>query len=76
MGNITENSLNDLLNKMKGKEVILYLHSGATLGGKLGEAADYASANARTVHLQEIVGQDFYDAVIAKDAVAAVLYRR
>ena len=57
------------LESHKGKRVSLRLQAGEDLTGKV------ASVEGGTVHLTELAGREFFDAVVEIDEVSAVIYR-
>ena len=59
----------DQIMQWKGKRVTLVLRSGKELEGTVGEVS---SAN---VELKQLVGKEFYDAVVKQDEIAAFVYR-
>lgn len=58
-----------VLGDLAGKTVTLYLRSGEKLTGKL------SVTGTRAVQLSSLSGREFYDAVIAVDAIDAVEMR-
>ena len=58
-----------LLEKSKGTRVSLRLAGGEELAGKVASVGD------DTVHLSELAGREFFDAVVVIDDIAAVVYR-
>lgn len=52
-----------------GERVTLKLESGDEMTGKVGTVGDHV------VHLSELSGKEFYDAVVDLDQVAAVILR-
>jgi len=58
-----------VLGDLAGKTVTLYLRGGEKLTGKL------SVAGTRTVQLTGLSGREFYDAVVALDAIDAVEVR-
>ena len=57
------------LEKYKGKRVALRLPSGEELTGQV------ASVEGGTVHLKELAGREYFDAVVEIDDISAVIYR-
>ena len=64
-----EDDTHAVLSAHKGKRVTLILESGKELSGKVGSISEDA------VHLMELSGMEFYDAVVELDAVEAVIVR-
>ena len=58
-----------VLQRHLGKAVTLKLDSGDEIAGKVRLVGD------RIVHLEELAGKEFYDAVVDLDEVAAVIVR-
>ena len=58
-----------VLQRHIGKAVTLKLDSGDEIAGKVRLVGD------RIVHLEELAGKEFYDAVVDLDEVAAVIVR-
>ena len=58
-----------ILERNVGKRVEISLISGETLKGKV------AAVTPLTIHLSELTGKEFYDAMIRSDAIAAVVMR-
>jgi hypothetical protein len=58
-----------VLEKQAGQKVELRMKSGEKIAGKVEKVGDKA------VHLSAITGQEFFDAVVTLDDVAAVLIR-
>lgn len=58
-----------VLNDLAGKTVTVHLRSGEKLTGKL------SVAGTRAVQLSGLAGREFYDAVVALDAIDAVELR-
>jgi small nuclear ribonucleoprotein (snRNP)-like protein len=66
----TSGSLREALGRLgEGREVELVLSNGKSYRGKLG------SVGSATVIVSQIAGKEFYDVLIALDAVAAVEVR-
>ena len=57
------------LESHKGKKVSLRLQAGEDITGKV------VSVEGSTVHLTELSGREFFDAVVEIDDVSAVIYR-
>ena len=57
------------LESHKGKRVSLRLQAGEDVTGKV------VSVEGGTVHLTELAGREFFDAVVEIDDVSAVIYR-
>ncbi len=64
-----DDTIRTVLSKQTGKRVTLKLDSGEELSGTV------RSAGERVVHLEELSGKDFYDAVIDLEEIAAVIVR-
>ena len=62
-------SVQDTLAKNKGKRVSLRFSAGEELTGKVAALSD------QTVHLTELAGRDFFDAIVELDDVVAVVFR-
>ena len=62
-------SLQEVLRAQVGKRVALKIRSGEELAGTL------KSVNGEVVHLGELTGKEFYDAVIEVEAIEAVVIR-
>ena len=58
-----------VLSQQVGKKVTIKLDSGEELGGTVRSVGD------KVVHLGELTGKEFYDAVVDLDEVAAVIVR-
>ena len=58
-----------VLKRNEGQKVELRLKSGEKFSGKIAAVGDKA------VHVAELTGQEFYDAVISLDDVSAVIIR-
>ncbi len=65
----TSDTVKTVLERQAGQKVELRLTSGEKLGGKVEKVGE------KTVHLSAIAGQEFYDAVVVLEEVAAVLVR-
>ena len=64
-----EDTLRTVLQRQTGKPVTLKLDSGEEISGKVRLVGD------RIVHLEELTGKEFFDAVVDLEEVAAVLVR-
>lgn len=62
-------SVQTILTAQKGNRVTVQLKSGAELKGKVGEVND------EIVHLMELTGKEFFDAVVSVKAIEAVVIR-
>ena len=62
-------SVKSVLERYMGKRVSLVLASGPELAGTVVKVSD------RVVHLGELQGREFFDAVVSLDRVTAVLVR-
>jgi len=62
-------NIQQVLETQKGKRVTVKLASGDELTGVVKSISSHA------VHLGELSGKEFYDAVIATDRIAAVIIR-
>ncbi len=62
-------SIHDILDRNVGQTLELRLRSGEKIGGKV------EKLGAKLVHLSELSGAEFYDAVVAIDDVSAVVVR-
>lgn len=58
-----------VLQRQAGQLVELRLKSGETLKGKVAQVSD------RTLHLKELVGQEFFEALVVIDDISAVIVR-
>ena len=58
-----------VLKRQVGQKVELRMKSGEKIGGKVEAVGDHA------VHLSSVAGQEFFDAVVTLDSIAAVLVR-
>jgi len=58
-----------VLTAQQGNRVTIRLHSGEELTGTV------AAVNGALVQLSQLAGKEFFDAVIAMDAVAAIVIR-
>jgi len=63
------NAIHSTLQATAGKSVTLKLNSGQEISGKVAEVGPNA------VHISEIKGQEFFDAVVRLDDVSAVIVR-
>ena len=64
-----QDTVRSVLQRQQGKAVILKLDSGDDVGGKVRLVGDHV------VHLEQLTGQEFYDAVVDLEEVAAVILR-
>jgi hypothetical protein len=64
-----DDSPQTLLPRLVGQKVELHLRSGEKLAGKL------ESASATGVHLSNLTGQEFFDAVVNVSDISAVVVR-
>ncbi len=68
-----KNTIVDLLGKLAGKEVILYLTNGTTMSGRLSpDIDDYSSISTRTVPVLEFGGNPNATAAIDKNLIVGV----
>ena len=58
-----------VLQRQAGQSVELRLKSGETLKGKVAQVGD------KTLHLKELVGQEFFEAMVNIDDISAVIVR-
>lgn len=58
-----------VLKRHEGQKVEIRLKSGEKISGKVSAVGDKA------VHISELTGQEFYDAVVSLDDVSAVIIR-
>lgn len=58
-----------VLQRQAGQLVELRLKSGETLKGKVAQVSD------KTLHLKELVGQEFFEALVVIDDISAVIVR-
>jgi hypothetical protein len=65
----SSDTLHDILERNVGQVIELRLKSGEKIGGKVAKLGD------RVVHLSQLTGAEFYDAVVAIDDVTAVVVR-
>ena len=65
----SDDTLQTILTAYKGQRVTLRLRSGSELTGKAGEV------NAEIVHLMELSGKEFFDAVVPLGKIEAVVIR-
>jgi hypothetical protein len=64
-----QDTVRTVLQRQQGKAVILKLDSGDDVGGKVRLVGDHV------VHLEQLTGQEFYDAAVDLEEVAAVIVR-
>jgi hypothetical protein len=62
-------NVRDVLTRQIGKSVTLRLRAGEELGGKVQAVGEHV------VHLAQLSGRDFYDAVVRVDSIDAVMVR-
>ena len=67
--------MNEILNRLKGKEATVYLSNGCSFGGKIEDGVDYGSAFTKTVRVTSLFSEDFFDCVVQKDHIVAVKLR-
>lgn len=72
----SETSMLEFLKAAKGRQVTLLLQNGNSLTGQMAEHTDPTSPHARLVHLIALEGQDYFDAVVAKESITGVIFRR
>ncbi|MEO5720821.1 MAG: hypothetical protein ABIR71_05035 [Chthoniobacterales bacterium] len=65
----TADTMQAVLARQVGQVVDLRLESGEKLGGKIEKVTD------KLVHLSQLTGAEFYDAVVDIEAIAAVAVR-
>ncbi len=61
--------VHDALSALSGERVTLYLDNGSTCEGVL------ATVTQHTIHVSELVGKEFFDALIRADHVVGVEFR-
>jgi hypothetical protein len=61
-----DQKMSAVLKDLSGKRVTIHLRSGGDLTGKLAVVGDHA------VQLSQLANKDFYDAIVAVDAIGAV----
>ena len=64
-----EDTVQSILSANQDKRVIIRLVSGGELTGKVG------TVNGKVVHLMELSGREFFDAVVSLDQIEAVIIR-
>lgn len=64
-----DDTIRSVLSKQAGSKVILRLDSGEEMSGTVKLVGD------KVVHLSELTGKEYYDAVIDLEEVAAVIVR-
>lgn len=64
-----QSSLSDNLGFFEGKTVTIHLTSGNSLAGIVGKVGDHS------LHLQELVGKEFYDALVQVNKIEAIEVR-
>ena len=62
-------SMRDSLKAKGGSKVVLQLIGGQEVSGKIVEVGD------QTVHLSELTGKEFYDALVRLDHISALVIR-
>ncbi len=62
-------TITDVLQRNIGKNVELKLVSGDTLRGKVAKVTQHV------VHVSKLTGKEFYDAIVRKDNISAVIIR-
>ncbi len=62
-------SMKDLLARHKGSHITLRLNSGLELEGELEELGDHV------LHVTELAGMEYYDAIVRLDTIAALIVR-
>lgn len=62
-------TVKSVLERHPGKTVTVRLHGGEELSGKVTKVGD------EVVHLAELTGRDFYDAIVPLDHIDAVILR-
>lgn len=62
-------SVRTFLERIVGQRVELLLRSGSKISGKL------EHVNPEALHLSQISGQDFYDAIVATSEITAAVVR-
>lgn len=65
----SSDTIQSVLSAHKGKRVTIKLKSGSELTGKVAEV------NAELVHLLQLSGKEFYDAVISTGKIEALVIR-
>lgn len=66
---IPNDSVSSVLNRQVGQTVELRLKSGEKIAGKLEKVGE------KLVHISQLTGQEFYEAAVVLDEVAAVIVR-
>ncbi len=62
-------TIKSVLERQIGKAVRLRLQSGEEIGGTVTKVGD------QVVHLSELAGREFFDAVVRIDGIGAVIFR-
>ena len=62
-------TIQSVLQRQLGQPIELRMKSGEKLGGKLEKLND------KTVHLTQLTGAEYFDAVVAMDNIAAIVVR-
>ena len=65
----SDDSIQSILSAHQGKRVTIKLNSGSELTGKVGEV------NGEIIHLKELSGKEFFDAVASIKKIEAVVIR-
>ena len=65
----SSDTVKSVLTRYAGKQVKLRLKGGEEMGGVVTKVGD------NVVHLSELSGKEFYDAVVSLDAIGAVIVR-
>ena len=65
----SDDSIQSILSAHQGKRVTIKLNSGSELTGKVGEV------NGQIIHLKELSGKEFFDAVASIKKIEAVVIR-
>jgi hypothetical protein len=69
IGFTKDDTLLDILNRQAGQKVELRLKSGEKISGTV------KTIGTSCVHIGAITGQEFYDAVVAKEDISALVIR-
>ena len=64
-----EDTIRSILTAHQGKRVTVKLHSGSEMTGKVGEV------NNAIIHLMELSGKEYFDAVVSIGNIEAVVIR-
>lgn len=65
----SSSSIPDILRERTGKRIIIRVQSGEDIEGTVAEVRD------SVVHVTQLAGKEFYDAVISIDRISAVIIR-